>query len=534
MISLLWPQGAPPPVQSPAWLDDLDLDPLLQALDPNGRHHRVVREVLLALTTDVTTIRYRQEILADLLNAPDLRQALQEQLRPLGQLATVGREPAQPQEPPLLTAARRIGELELYVDTVQALQGALQKRGLKSEGLRALRSYIETVASEPVFLQLAAELPALRKPLEQMSSITVGINLDEALKPIGATLLSINDSRFLGKQGLLARLFGPDSSDGLTPLRARDPSAAVPFLAPLFHDLGQLVADTSRELANRVSRFSRIAGGGLSLLQGELGYLLAAADLVERVRAARLPLTNPVLHEMSRRQSHVEGIYDMSLALRLLAQSSRPSIVVNELALGPGGRVALLTGPNRGGKSTYLRAVGLAHVMAQAGLPVPARAAELSPCDAIHTQFASGERHTIGFGRFDEEVRQLATIFDKATPDSLILMNEPLSGTNPEEALPLARGVVNGLQQLGARAIVATHLLALARETGELTSFRPDEPVFSLVASPPDSQNGGGSLRRSFRVVPGPPIVESRALEIATQHGVSPEQIINRVRARGL
>ncbi len=88
----------------------------------------------------------------------------------------------------------------------------------------------------------------------------------------------------------------------------------------------------------------------------------------------------------------------------------------------------VLTGPNRGGKTTYTRAAGLAQVFFQAGLYVPAASARVSPVDAIHTHFPSREQ-----ARLDAEAGRLAAIFRQATPRSLILLNEALSGTSAPE-----------------------------------------------------------------------------------------------------
>lgn len=532
--SLLWPTGQPSSVPPTGWSDDLDLGVLVQALDIDSRHARVVQSLLAALTTDPVTIRHRQAVLADLLAAPALVATLEAQLPALALLGTAGRQQPGIQEAPLLDAARRLGELDLYVDAVWALHDALMSATLHSEGLLTLHAELDSIASDATFARLVTELPALRRPLEQLASVTVGINLDSQLRPTGATLVAINDFHFSGRQGLLGRLLGEADASGLTPLRSIDPRAPDPFAAQLFRDLGRLVSGVAETLATGVARYSRINAGALGPLHAELAFYLGTVRLIRRLEAAGLPLATPELLPIEQRRSSFEGLYDMSLALRLLDRNSAAEIVLNDIDLDANGRIAILTGPNRGGKTTFTRAVGLAHVMAQAGLPVPARRASLSPVDAIFSHFVTQESRTIGLGHFDEEARRLAAIFDRATPASLILLNEPLSGTNPEEALNLARGVVRGLQHLGARAMLVTHLHTLARESPAFSTNVPAAPVVSLVASPPETEARDGGVRRSFRVVSGPPVGESRALEIARQHGLSPEQVLERLRARGL
>ncbi|MDQ4075527.1 MAG: hypothetical protein M3220_04685 [Chloroflexota bacterium] len=536
MKNLLWPNGSPSSASDSNWADDLEIDVLVRALDFDGRHARLVRRLLLAPLTDPSTIRYRQAILADLLAAPALQKTLEKLLPALASLGSAGRDALWSSESPLLTVARRLGELDLYVSTVTRLRDVLLSETLHAEGWLDLRAELDEIASDSLFKRLAAELPELKQPLRQLASVTIGVNLDAELQPSGATLLSINDFQFTGRQhDLFSRLFGGNNDESaLTPLRPANAEACDPFSVQLRKDLEKIVGDVGQALADSIARYNRITGRSLAPLQEAFAFYLGAAHLIERLEAADLPLATPTMVPVEQRQTRVEGLYDVSLALQLLEQRGKAELVLNDACLDESGRVAILTGPNRGGKTTFTRAVALVHVMAQSGLPVPARHATLSPVDAIFSQFATGESHTVGYGRFDEELRQLAEIFAGATPGSLILLNEPLSGTSPEEALHIARGLVRGFQQLGARTILATHLHTLAREAPAFSQSTPDAPVISLVASPSDSNNGSDEPRRSFRVIQRAPIGESRALEIARQHGLSPEQVTEQLRSRGL
>jgi DNA mismatch repair protein MutS len=195
----------------------------------------------------------------------------------------------------------------------------------------------------------------------------------------------------------------------------------------------------------------------------------------------------------------------------------------------------VLTGPNRGGKTTYARAVGVAQVLFQAGLFVPAASACLSPVDAIFTHFPTREDVRPGQGRLDLEAERLHAIFRAATPQSLILLNEALSGTSALEALDLARGLVRGLRLLGARAIYVTHLHELASHVDEINANTPgDGRVASLLAELDDGDAGVGPPRRTFRIMPRPPRGASFAAEIAEQHGISFQQLAQLLRERHL
>jgi len=175
-------------------------------------------------------------------------------------------------------------------------------------------------------------------------------------------------------------------------------------------------------------------------------------------------------------------------------------------------------------------------VLFQVGLLVPGRSARLSPVDAIHTHFPAREQSRPGLGRLDLEAERLAAIFRHATPHSLILLNEALSGTSALEALDLARGVVRGLRLLGARAIYVTHLHELAACVDDINASTPgDGTVGSLVAdSIEDGVAGeaGAASVRTYRIVASAPRGVSFAAEIAEQHGISYAQLARLLQER--
>jgi hypothetical protein len=285
-------------------------------------------------------------------------------------------------------------------------------------------------------------------------------------------------------------------------------------------------------------------------LESELSFLLNAVALIERLRAAGLPMCRPEVRPIDERVSHLDVSYNVSLALRMMGAAATPrqadatpregtasGIVTNPMTFDrEHGRVWVLTGPNRGGKTTFARAVGLAHLLFQAGLYVPACAARMSPVDAIYTHFPGVEGARPGEGRLDEEAVRLAGIFQQATPHSLILLNEVLSGTSTLEALGLAYDAVRGLRLLGARAIYVTHLHELARRVGEINAATGgDGTVGSLVAGVEDETGPSeGRHRRTFHIRPGAPGGLSYASEIAEQHGISFPQLVRLLKDRGV
>jgi DNA mismatch repair ATPase MutS len=292
-----------------------------------------------------------------------------------------------------------------------------------------------------------------------------------------------------------------------------------------------------------VERYVWVHTRAVADLESELSFLLNGVALIERLRAAGLPMCRPEIRPLAERVSYLDESYNVSLALRMMQAATTPlesttgGIVTNPMTFdAEHGRVWVLTGPNRGGKTTYARAVGLAHLLFQAGLYVPACTARMSPVDAIYTHFPSAEAARPGEGHLDEEAMRLAEIFRQATPHSLILLNEVLSGTSTLEALGLAYDAVRGLRLLGARAIYVTHLHELATRVDAINvTTGGDGLVGSLVAGVEEEREPGeGGHRRTFRIRPGKPHGLSYASEIAEQHGISYPQLVRLLKGRGL
>ncbi len=314
------------------------------------------------------------------------------------------------------------------------------------------------------------------------------------------------------------------------------------MLVPLFRDLSQVLAQICRPIADALRRYVAMRTDFLAEIGRELAFYVGAAELILRMQSRGLAFCKPGLAVVGERLCLLRETYCLSLALRFAAQEEprdvRQRIVDNDCLFDSETRVFILTGPNRGGKTTYMQAVGQAQVLAQAGLFVPGREALLSPVDAIFTHFPREEQPDMDAGRLGEEARRLTSIFQRATQDSLILLNESLSNTSPHESFQLALDVVRALRVLGARAIYTTHLHDLATEAIRLRDGeRAQSGVASLVSltdEEPGTTAGEARVRRTFKIVRRAPTGSSHAREIALLYGISYEQLVETMRRRGV
>jgi DNA mismatch repair protein MutS len=204
------------------------------------------------------------------------------------------------------------------------------------------------------------------------------------------------------------------------------------------------------------------------------------------------------------------------------------SFVPNDLHAGvERARFILLTGPNMGGKSTYLRQTALLVVLAQIGSFVPARAAKLGIVDRIFTRIGAGDDLASGQSTFYIEMAEAANILRRATDRSLLLIDEIGRGTGTVDGLAIAQAICEYLLERESRApmaLFATHfheLVSLSERWPLVANFhitavestKGGAPVFSHRVLP-------GSSSRSFgievaRMAGLPPAVVARAREIA-------------------
>lgn len=560
-ISLLWPAGHEQRFAQLACLDenstrDLDLETVLLAFGARDEQRQAIARILCNVCADPAVIRYRQDVVEDLARHPDLAERLEELLPTIHSLGEPG--VVRCQMTSLHEVCRRLGELANYVACVQGLSevlGAIEN-DLHSEGLRRLGELIAAAERDETFIHLVEALPDLLENIRGIASITIGVNLDAQLQPIEATLLSVNQERFTGPT-FLSKLLGKKSSpwEGVAQLHTTpkkeirgwqlDPEvsgwAIEPMLQPLFRDLAQVTERISQSLAKMLVSYIRINGQIFTGLDQELAFYLGALRLIERLRAAGLPLCRPELAPMEERVFEIEAMYNLNLALFLTAAGARDLkdvIVANRVTLGEQGRIAILTGPNQGGKTVFTQAIGLAQLLAQAGLPVPGRRARISPADGIYTHFPIEERPDKETGRLGDEAKRFHDIFSHATQHSLILLNESLSSTSAGESLYLAQDIVRILRRMGVRAVFSTHLHELAAGVDALNAESPSGArVISLVASLViEDENGDdpSRIRRSYKVIPAPPMGYSCAREIARRYGIGYEQLAQMLQERGV
>jgi len=546
------------PVLNAAASHDLGIERIVSAFASNMDHQQVIRQIFIRLVDNPEVLRYRQDIIDDLLRNPELADRLTSLLPVLDSLARFSFS-AEKGMNSLHEVAWRLGELQNIVDCIGGLGEILlgAEKNLKSEGFHDLLVEILKVQQSLIFQRLVKELPELRLKLHTCASITIGINLDARMRPIQATLLSIHDKPFT-TQSLLNKLFGKmKENEGIAtlhsvPQRTVNGPYALPILpdlgsevepvmVPLFADLAKVLEKTTIPIAQKLKQYAELQSDLLLNLRLGLVFYLGALQFIQRLQSRGMPFCRPEITPAADRLCMVRDSYNANLALHFASMGNEKNIstalATNDIRIGLDGRILILTGPNQGGKTTYMVGLGIVQVLAQVGCFVPGTQAKISPVDNIFTHFPLEEKPETDAGRFGEEAMRMGKLFEQVTGHSLVLLNESLSSTNPGESLYLAQDIVRILRRVGVRAIYATHLHELGNRVAELNQSVPGDSVIVSVVSSPMDENLAASLaevKRTYKVEIRPPLGQSYAREIAARYGISYEQLEKDLSGRGV
>lgn len=233
-------------------------------------------------------------------------------------------------------------------------------------------------------------------------------------------------------------------------LRQTNPRRLSPDLLAA---MASLHPEAFRQLEAFYDTYGKLYDEAVTYYQKELQFYLVMLDFFDRIREADIPLTFPVIRET--RGISVTEAYDVSLLAK-----KETNIVPNDILFSSDAPFFFLTGANGGGKTTYLRTVGIAVLLFLCGCPIPCRSAEIGEISSIFTHFPRDERFD-GSGRFVEENERVRKILSAMDERSLVLLNETYSTTNEENAVLMTEKLASELHQKSIFGLYITHQHAL-------------------------------------------------------------------------
>lgn len=437
----------------------------------------VARRALLDGLTAVEEVEYRQAALRDCLSHPEAVRRLHEiatsaTQRPRQIWGSLGRSPG-------LVLSHAVRILSALLEDLHDLRALADESGAEFESEAFSRFFAMIVAEiDDAYLELVA---AHLRRLEFRNGVLVSARLADGGKGTEYVLRRPEHE----PHGLerVAAIFDRSGYSYTLPPRDEQGARALGEL----HDQGiNLVAEAAEQSADHVVAFFRA-------LLGEVGFYVGCLNLRGRLADRDDPICVPEVRPVGETVLDARGLYDVGLALR-----TDDPLVRNDIAAGDRPLI-VITGANQGGKSTFLRSVGLAQLMAQAGIFVAAESFRADLRDGLFTHFKREEDAGMKSGKLDEELARMSEVADALGPSGMVLFNESFAATDEQEGSEIARQVTDALLGAGVKVVHVTHMYELAH------GFEADPEVPALFLRAERTDDG----TRTFRLVEAPPLSTS-------------------------
>jgi DNA mismatch repair ATPase MutS len=468
----------PFPPQAQALIQDLELNTLFNAMALGDAFiFEVAKKAVLSSLTDLDTIRYRQAILQDCLNNPSI----------VREIYTIAGDAIASEKKvwgfwrdyPSGILRRSVEVLELFIGPLKRLKQIAEEQAghFTSAGFTRLLAMLTQELDEEYFASIQQHL----KTLKFRNGVLMSAKLGKGNKGTNYVLRTPPEK----PPRWIDRLFAEKPLTYSFRIADRDESGSR-ALSEL-QDRGiNLVANALAQATDHILSF-------FTMLRTEVAFYVGCLNLHEQLTRKDAPLCFPVPAPDGERRHVFQGLYDACLALTMKQR------VVGNAVQAEGKDLVLITGANQGGKSTFLRSIGLAHLMMQSGMFVSAESFCADVCERLFTHFKRKEDATMKSGKLDEELSRMSEIVEQLMPHSMVLFNESFAATNEREGAEIAWQITTALVEKGIKVFFVTHLYTFAEGVAE----QKMENVLFLRA------NRQADGRRTFQLIEGEPLETS-------------------------
>jgi DNA mismatch repair ATPase MutS len=482
------------PWNEEALRQDLGLDAVFEAMSRGDKFlFEAAQVAMLRCVTDIDTILYRQSAYSDCLKNEHI-------IRDIYQLAIEAIEGARKTywssfgSYPSSTLHSAVETLLMFVGMLKRLRGLADRHAPKfeSEGFLKLFTVLKQELNDEYFARIESHLGRLK--------FRYGVLISAQLRNDNKGKCYILRTPHKRKGGWLARLLAEKPSAYTFQLHPRD-EAGGRALSELNGRGVNLVANAVAQSTDHILSFFK-------MLRTELAFYVGCLNLQTLLLQMGEPTCLPVPSLAGRRSLSFSHLYDVSLAL-----SMRRKVVGNDVNADSRDLI-IITGANTGGKSTFLRSVGLAQMMMQAGMFVPAESFSSEVCDGVFTHYKREEDVMMESGKWDEELHRMSRVVDYLKPNSLLLFNESFASTNEREGSEIARQIVGAILNKRVKVLFVTHLYHFARG---LYDQKMGNAIFLRAERRPDGT-------RPFKLIEAEPLQTSYGEDLYKEIFVSAQE----------
>lgn len=472
------------PSNSGDLISDLELNTLLDAMADGDDFLRDVASVsLLSGLDDLSSVEYRQNALKDCMSHPEVVRAIYE--LPIAAMERkrdrwLGIHSKYPTS--ILSGAVKM--IDMFLEFLESLR-KIESKNASSFESEAFSRFFEMVRRELDKAYLA-EMANRLKNLSFRDGVLLSAELDDGNEPGGYALVRSDETGV----GWLGKIFSKPVNSHSFQISPRD--------IPGSTALGELKDAGVCAAANSLAKSAEHIESFFNQLRVELAFYIGCLNLADKLATKKMSVCMPLVRPVSDEVFNCEGFYDPCLAL-----TTDDSIVTNKVGADVK-RLVMITGANQGGKTTFIRSVGVASIMSGCGMFVAADSLAISLTSGVFTHFKREEDSLMKSGKLDEELARMSSIVDALGHGSVLLMNESFASTNEREGSEIAGGVVDALIEKGVRVFYVTHFFELANAFYE----RKLKTALFLRSE----RNADGT--RSFTLVEKPPLRTSFAKDI--------------------
>ncbi len=396
--------------------------------------------------------------------------------------------------------------LTLFVNTLSRLKGLLKEAlpRLKARGFLDLYESMCREFSEEKEAALSKILEDIsfyirdtegEEKTEVKPRIILGCNLAEGLKCGDFVVEEVHtESRAFGARSSMAELV-----QGYI-------KSQKPEVIPLRKDMNllrqglHLEYEVVRYVVSACAPFVQEYNDFFDQLHFQLGFYKAAIILQQHIKRFYLPQCYPAV--VGRNTLRFENLKEFVMAIEQRVTPVGNTCDIAEKML------LVITGANQGGKSTFLRSIGIAQIMMQCGLPVIAEKYESGIFPSFFTHFTRREDSAMNSGRLDEELKRMSQIVDNLGEHSMVLLNESFATTTEKEGSMIAYDIIRALTEADVKVLTVTHLLSFAQQIYEEAGEMEDVGVEFFSAE--REENG----RRTFRMIQHAPELTSFGMDL--------------------
>lgn len=432
---------------------DLNLEIILEAMAQKDRFiYEICKKQLLTPLMKEDEINARQEVRKDCRQYPKLFRLVYEYVSEGIEVTKEEEEFIKPKynqtirsEKRLMTQGEILGKKVRYLyKTCESLRQL--KRVVNSFKMQSLCEELLSKYSDSFFYEAEDLIKTTRKIKEgAIITLTGGLGRGGKYTDVKLEYIELEKKR---EKDLKKHLMGKKTK--------KEKVISLDYSA-LENQAEEIREATLIEYIRRFSSLNKEIGYLFEALKSEFAFYIGAFQLEEILREQGIGLCEPILKKECSKFIFKE-LTDLGLSLKAKQKTIGNSFIAENKQLW------LITGVNQGGKTTFLRSIGIAQLMAQSGLFVTADQYENKIFTGIFTHFTDSEDETMLVGLLEQEIKKMKYLIGLMKPGSMILMNETFSTTTEQDGAHLAEEVVEALKESGIDVFYVTHLYSYSQK----------------------------------------------------------------------